>query len=607
MDDRRPPRGNRKPPGGPGGPKGPGGKGPGGGRGPGGKGPRDKAPAAKRPAAARPAAARVRDDRPQTDRPQTDRPRAADTPRAERPRTDRLRADGPRADSPAAGRAPARPPAEERRPRPGERPRALARKADFDEARAARRRAEETPEPPPAETAEREPRQRAGRKVREQAERAAAARRPQGPGPSTRRFAHALDVLDAMSYSRVTADKAKNDWFRGRPNVDGQERAQIERMVDDVMRYRSALDWWIDRAGRGLPPTDQARLVAMQILVRKRKPKEAMAQIRRPDPELTKLSEALDDHTIDHPDMPPAIRAGIPAWLEPALAERFGRDMLPEMQAMLRPAPLDLRVNALSAKRDLARTRLAGEGLEGEPTPYSPLGLRLKPGTDIGQAKALADGLVEPQDEGSQLAALLVDARPGQFIVDLCAGAGGKTLAMAGQMENRGRLVALDISEGRLARARTRLRRAGVHNAECRELDRKWLKRHGAEADRVLVDAPCTGTGVWRRKPDARWRLAPTDLPELTAAQSRLLDDAARLVRPGGRLVYVTCSLLRAENEDQVTAFLARQPEFALRPMAEVWAETIGGSAPAKGDMLLLTPARHGCDGFFVAVLERKG
>lgn len=515
----------------------------------------------------------------------------------------------PRAAGPA-GKAPARPPAEERRPRPGERPRALARKADFDEARARRRAADERPAATaaakPEETGERQPRQRAGRKVREQAEREAAARRPTPPGPSSRRFAHALDVLDAMSYGRATADKAKNDWFRGRPNVDGQERAQIERMVDDVMRYRSALDWWIDRAGRGLPPTDQARLVAMQILVRKRKPKEAMAQIRRPDPELTKLAEALADHTVDHPDMPPATRAGIPAWLEPALAERFGRDLVPEMQAMLRPAPLDLRVNALAARRDLARTRLAAEGLEGEPAPYSPLGLRLKPGTDIGQSKALADGLVEPQDEGSQLAALLVGAQPGQFVVDLCAGAGGKTLAIAGQMENRGRLIAFDISEGRLARARTRLRRAGVHNAECRELDRKWIKRHKGEADRVLVDAPCTGTGVWRRKPDARWRLAPTDLPELAAAQAQLLDDAARLVRPGGRVIYVTCSLLKAENEDQVDAFLARQPEFVVRPMAEVWRETIGGTAPAKGDTLLLTPARHGCDGFFVAVLERK-
>lgn len=596
MDERRPPRGGRGTAGGkgPGAPKGSGGKASPGARGdnPGAKAPRTRPGAPPKPGAAKPAGPRAAggtQDRPRQDRPDRDR---SDRPDRERAHQDR----------PAAR--------DRRPPRPGERPRALARKADFDDARAARTRKEEGLAPArdrDDDMSERQPRQRAGRKVREQAERAAAARRPQGPGPSSRRFAHALDVLDVMSYGRVTADKAKNDWFRGRPNVDGQERAQIERMVDDVMRYRAALDWWIDRAGRGLPPTDQARLVAMQILVRKRKPKEAMAQIRRPDPELTKLADALADHTIDHPDMPPAVRAGIPAWLEPALADRFGPDLIPEMQAMLRPAPLDLRVNALAGSRDLARARMEQEQLTAEPTPYSPLGLRLKPGTDIGPAKVLADGLIEPQDEGSQLAALLVDARPGQFVVDLCAGAGGKTLAMAGQMENRGRLVALDISEGRLARARTRLRRAGVHNAECRELDRKWLKRHGGEVDRVLVDAPCTGTGVWRRKPDARWRLAPTDLPELAAAQSALLDDAARLVRPGGRVVYVTCSLLRAENEDQVTAFLARHPEFSLRPMAQAWAETVGGTPPAKGDMLLLTPARHGCDGFFVAVLERKG
>jgi 16S rRNA (cytosine967-C5)-methyltransferase len=194
-------------------------------------------------------------------------------------------------------------------------------------------------------------------------------------------------------------------------------------------------------------------------------------------------------------------------------------------------------------------------------------------------------------------------------VVDFCAGAGGKTLALAAQMGNRGKLVACDTAAWRLERAGIRLRRAGISNVERRALASErdlWVKRHAASFDRVLVDAPCLGVGSWRRNPDGKWRASPQDLAELIVRQGDILASAARLVRPGGRLTYVTCSLLREENEAQAEAFLAASPDFALHPMARAWAETIGGRSPGGDDFLRLTPARHGTDGFFVAQFERR-
>jgi 16S rRNA (cytosine967-C5)-methyltransferase len=235
--------------------------------------------------------------------------------------------------------------------------------------------------------------------------------------------------------------------------------------------------------------------------------------------------------------------------------------------------------------------------------------LRLPERVPLGGLAAFRKGLVEVQDEGSQLAALLVGARPGMRVADFCAGAGGKTLALAAAMENHGRLVACDVSARRLEHAARRLRRAGVNNVERRsfagERD-KWVKRHAGGFDRVLVDAPCLGTGTWRRNPGDKWRTAPDDLAELVVRQQQILRSAARLVRPGGRLVYATCSLLCEEDEAQAEALLAAAPEFCLVPAAHAWNETIGGAAPGGGRYLRLTPAQHGTDGFFVAIFERQ-
>jgi 16S rRNA (cytosine967-C5)-methyltransferase len=293
--------------------------------------------------------------------------------------------------------------------------------------------------------------------------------------------------------------------------------------------------------------------------------------------------------TLDHPEMPQSVRLEVPEWILPLLEARFGERLAPEMAALAEEAPLDLRVNLLKTDREGAQAALAEEGIIAEPTKLSPWGLRVSGRRPVTTGAAFRTGLVEIQDEGSQLVAALVGAEPEMRVADFCAGAGGKTLALAMTMGNRGHIVACDVSASRLDGAVRRLRRAGVHNVERHLLEPgdKWTKRRAMGFDRVLVDAPCTGSGTWRRNPDGRLRLERRDLDELIVKQATILDQASRLVRKAGRLVYATCSLLTEENESQVSAFLVRHPEFA--PVAQ----------------LSLTPARDGTDAFFAVSLER--
>lgn len=414
-----------------------------------------------------------------------------------------------------------------------------------------------------------------------------------------------------MLASRDTADRVRHAWMKQHHRqFDADEREAIIHIGDEVLRLRGRLDWWISQEGlggkAGLAPDNRLRVAAYRILGSGAKAGGLLPLFPAGDSAVETLLRRLEGHTLEHPDMPAAARHSVPEWLLPQLKKRFGGDFDMELAAMLRPAPLDVRVNTLKTTRDAAAAALAAEELRCQPTPYSPAGLRLSPQAYVNNTQAYADGLVEPQDEGSQLAAMLVDAAGCKFVADFCAGAGGKTLVLGAAMKNAGKLVAMDVSEGRLAKAKLRLRRAGVHNAECRVLETKWLKRHAEKAERVLVDAPCSGSGTWRRKPDAKWRLTPRDIAELTERQAEILDRAAKLVRRGGRLVYVTCSVLKEENEDQVAAFLKRHPAFSVLPVADVWDKTVGGACPVPGPYLNLTPARHGTDGFFAAILVRK-
>lgn len=424
------------------------------------------------------------------------------------------------------------------------------------------------------------------------------------------RLAAAIELLaEVDTFPRRPADAVANDFFRARRFIGSGDRRAVSDRTWRVLRTRRRLEWWIARAGTA--PT--ARMLVAASLLLEGWTASGVAQSYSGGqfgaaPMLqdeVAAARALEGHTLDHPDMPQAVRIEAPDWIMPHLLARWGDRLDAEMAAMDHPAPLDLRVNLLKGTREDAVTALAAEGIATVPTPMSPWGLRIEGRRAVSTGAAFQSGLVEIQDEGSQLVAALLGAGPEMRVADWCAGAGGKTLAIAMVMGNHGHVVACDVHDKRLEGAVRRLRRAGVHNVERHLIapGDKWTKRRAGTFDRVLVDAPCTGTGTWRRNPDARGRLRPVDLKELLPKQALILDDACRLVRVGGRLVFATCSLLTEENETQVDAFLARHADFRVVPLDQAW--TLPTPAPNAGPYLTLTPRQHGTDGFFAAVLER--
>ncbi|HNB46217.1 MAG TPA: RsmB/NOP family class I SAM-dependent RNA methyltransferase [Burkholderiaceae bacterium] len=343
-----------------------------------------------------------------------------------------------------------------------------------------------------------------------------------------------------------------------------------------------------------------------------------------------------------------SLRHNLPAWLAEALRAELGDQFWPLVKALLQPAGLDLRVNTFKAKREAVQAALAAEGIATEPTRWSPVGLRAAGKPTLNRTEVFNRGEVEVQDEGSQLLALLTEAKRGEMVVDFCAGAGGKTLALGAMMRNTGRLYAFDVSAHRLAALKPRLARSGLSNVYpagiSHERDER-IKRLSGKVDRVLVDAPCSGLGTLRRNPDLKWRQSPEAVAELVAKQTAILNSAARLLKPGGRLVYATCSLLRAENEAVAEAFSAAHPDFEpldaaeilqrqgvadARPLtipvagpeaapveaaadAEPTADVAVAPAPTEAadgtavpSYLRLWPQRHGSDGFFAAVWQRR-
>jgi 16S rRNA (cytosine967-C5)-methyltransferase len=432
----------------------------------------------------------------------------------------------------------------------------------------------------------------------------------------------ALDLLDVLIPADDTpvppADRAVADYLRGRRYIGSKDRRAIGELVYGVLRAQARLGWWLARVGaegEGAP-TPRLRLIAFLMLhgglplAQVRQMFDGQAYAPEPlTPEEVAAAKPLGGQRLDHPEQTLDVRCEVPAWLLPQLRAALGADLERELSALAGEAPVDLRVNALKTDRDRAQAALADEGIPSAVGRLSPWALRIDGRRPVAATRAFRDGLVEVQDEGSQLIAWLVGARPGERVVDFCAGAGGKTLALAAMMGNKGQVFAFDTLKGRLDRAGTRLKRAGAYNVTRKTLSSEsdpWVKRHKGGFDRVLVDAPCSGSGAWRRNPDAKWRLTPEGLDELAELQGRLLASAARLVKPGGRLVYATCSLLPPENHAQVQRFLSRREDFKLVPLAEAWAEMLPGRPPVSTDTLLLRPAAQGTDGFFVAVLERQ-
>ena len=426
------------------------------------------------------------------------------------------------------------------------------------------------------------------------------------------RVAAAIELVEAVqAQPRRPADAIVAEFFRARRFIGGGDRRAVSDLGWGVLRQVIRLRW---HAGEGA--SARALVLAQLLLVERRRPTDVLklfeaGQYGPPPLEAgeRRLVERLSGRELLDPDMDDSARVNLPGWALPGLAARFGARLAEEAAAMERAAPLDLRANALKGTREEARAALLREGIAAEPTPLSPVGLRLGARTPIAGLAAYKEGLVEVQDEGSQLIAALCGAGPGMRVVDLCAGAGGKTLALAAAMGNSGRITACDVNAPRLEGAGKRLRRAGVHNAETHLLAQgdRWAKRRAGTFDRVLVDAPCTGSGTWRRNPDARTRTTERDLSELIGKQGEILAMGAQLVRPGGSLIYATCSLLPEEDERQVDHFLDRHPDFAAVPLGAAWARAgLPGPPPLEGPHLLLSPASHGTDGFFCAVLDRR-
>ena len=304
-------------------------------------------------------------------------------------------------------------------------------------------------------------------------------------------------------------------------------------------------------------------------------------------------------------------RHNLPEWLVESLKAQLAGEFWALVESLSQSAPLDLRVNSLSAKRPEVLAELRAAKLVAEECPYSPWGLRLQGKPNLAKVDAFTRGAIEVQDEGSQLLALLVDAHRGEMVVDFCAGAGGKTLALGASMRNTGRLYAFDNSAHRLEALKPRLARSGLSNvhpaAIAHERDDR-VKRLAGKIDRVLVDAPCSGLGTLRRNPDLKWRQSPQTVAAQAQQQLAILSSAARLLKPGGRLVYATCSLMPQENEEVAAAFGAAQPEFKPLDVAELLTalKVANSEQLCSGPFLRLWPHRHGTDGFFAAVWERK-
>ena len=424
------------------------------------------------------------------------------------------------------------------------------------------------------------------------------------------RLSAAIEILSDMEARRRPVTEALKDWGLSHRFAGSKDRAAIASLVYDVLRRKASAAFLMEDASPRavlLGALKLQRGMSVEVIA-------ALCSGERFAPE--PLGDAERQHlSASSLDGAPAPVAGdFPEWLEPSLRRTFGDDLVAEMQALATRAPLDLRVNTLKvASREEAHDALPHLGaIE---TPHSPLGLRIAPSED-GRGPAVQSepefikGLIEIQDEGSQLAALLSGAKPGEQVVDLCAGGGGKTLSLAAMMQNQGQLYATDNDARRLAPIHERLTRAGVRNVQIRTPRARAdaVTDLDGKVDCVLVDAPCTGIGTWRRNPDAKWRVRPGSLEVRQKEQAEVLDRAARLVKPGGRIVYITCSVLPEEGDDAVAALLQRTAGLSVVPGRDVLAGAAYGhlaeAVRFTENGLLMTPLRTGTDGFYVAVLR---
>lgn len=394
------------------------------------------------------------------------------------------------------------------------------------------------------------------------------------------------------------ADSVLHDFFRDHPALGARDRPFVADAVYGVLRRKRSVDHLVpEGAPRHLLLAYLARIVGLSV--------RELAAATRPN-EQSWLAQ-VKARVLE--DLPLPVRAELPDWVVERLLRHHSEDEIVALaRGLNEPAPLDLRVNSLRCEREEARRQLAADGIPAELTPYSPVGLRVQGRPAINRHSLFLSGAIEVQDEGSQLLGYLVAPRRQEMVVDFCAGAGGKSLMLGALMRSQGRLYAFDVSAARLNRLKPRLKRSGLSNLHPGVIQNEndiRIKRLAGKADRVLVDAPCSGLGTLRRNPDLKWRQSPQSVEELRRKQSAILRSAARLLKPGGRLVYATCSLLAEENEDIVSAFLAGHPEFHPLDCGDILQEA-RISLPS-GLFLRLFPHVHATDGFFAAVLIRRG
>lgn len=403
-------------------------------------------------------------------------------------------------------------------------------------------------------------------------------------------------LVEVLQFS-APADTLLSAHFRRNSKLGSHDRAQIADCVYGVLRRLLALRW--------LAPEATPRVLLLLWLARFQGISLRELEPLAREKDRAKIAEAkaksLDDAPLEvHAELPDWVVASLRDSLDDAAILALGR-------ALMLPAPLDLRVNIQKANRDAVLAKLHEAGIEAKATPYSPWGIRIAQAFDLSRHPLFKEGLIEVQDEGSQLLALLTGARRGEMVADLCAGAGGKTLALGAAMASSGRLYAFDINEKRLAKLSPRLKRSGLSNVTAQVIAHEndtRLKRLAGKLDRVLIDAPCSGLGTLRRNPDLKFRQSPDTVASLTQTQASLIRAGAKLVKAGGRLVYATCSLLPAENQAIVEGFLAEHPEFRRLPANEVLATA--RVELDTGEYLQMSPAAHGTDGFFAAVLEKQ-
>ncbi|MCJ8322707.1 MAG: RsmB/NOP family class I SAM-dependent RNA methyltransferase [Rhizobiales bacterium] len=423
-------------------------------------------------------------------------------------------------------------------------------------------------------------------------------------------LAATIEILSTLFETARPTDKYLDGYFKANRYAGSKDKRAIRTIVYDIYRHLRQYEFVIGSA--------QPRSLVMAYLLGQGDDAETIGQkfngekyaaANLSDDEVTAIANAKNLK-----DASKAVLQNVADWQYAQFNNQFGDNTESELEALNQQASLDVRVNTAQTNIEDAQKALSKQGLESVATSLSPIGLRLEPTTQLTQSPSYRYGAVEIQDEAAQVASLLAGAKPKMSIVDYCAGGGGKTLALAAQMQNKGQVYALDIDQARLKAIKPRIDRAKLHNVQTHKLGsektNQLMYELAGNVDITFVDAPCSGTGTWRRAPDARFNLTEDMLNQLVQRQSHILESASKLVKNGGKLVYATCSLFSAENENQVSKFLANNAEFELLPFAQEWEihlkTPVPQSASSLEGTLLLTPNQHNTDGFFVAVMQRK-